>query len=195
MNFRDLAEIFGFHGCSSSGTKQPKHREAPYLGLCAHRDTGGRAIAADGAKLHYLAPPCGLFIAEKFCFFAAREIEIERLVLLKDRAVGPTLVLFEVSGFLMVVDQGDFLLGALDDLLGLESEGGAGGGLGRNLIGDLGEQQNEYECSRKKSNFLHDERASWEGAGAGPPRNTVRGLAVGAQVEMRLPGVGKRWVQ
>jgi len=135
-------------------------RELPYLGPIAVSPPKGWVVAADGAKLHCLAPPDGFLEADEVGFFASGEVEIEPIALLKDDTIGPALVFFEMSRLLVAVDEGDLLGRTLHNLLGLESEGRAGGRLGRHLIGDFGEQENEGEDCREDGDFLHGERAS-----------------------------------
>src|SRR6185437_4628592 len=107
------------------------------------------------SSLERLAPPGGALAREKPGLVAAGEEEVEHRVLLVRLAIGPTVVLVQVSGFAMLIDERDFGGAALDDVLRLEREGGSGGRRRWNLVRDLGKQQNEAEDRGKDGYFFH----------------------------------------
>src|SRR6185437_3060515 len=62
-----------------------------------------------------------------------------------------------MSGFAVLVDERDFTRAALDHMLRLERKGGSRRRLGRNLVGNLGKQQDETEdCGKNRYSFHGD---------------------------------------
>src|SRR5207248_10987089 len=91
--------------------------------------------------LHCPAPPSGGLDAQEPGLVAAGKVKVHHLVLFEGGAIGPAIVFFQVGGFLVIIDQGDLGLRALDDALRLEGEGGSRRRSRRHLVCDLGEQQ------------------------------------------------------
>lgn len=108
------------------------------------------------ALLHGLPPPGGLLIAQELRLRSPRKVEVQNFPFLKRGAFRPGgLVLVQVSLRLVIVYQRDIRGRTLDDLLGLEGKRSAGRRIGRYLIGNLRQQQNEHKRSRKNGNFFH----------------------------------------
>ena len=108
------------------------------------------------ADLHGLAPPTGLLVTQKLGLCAARQEEIQNVVLVEFRTIRPGTVLFKVSLHLMVVDERDLSRGALHHLLGLQRKRCTRGRFRRHLVGDLRKQENKHECCRGERNPLHE---------------------------------------
>src|ERR1700736_4293730 len=99
--------------------------------------------------LHRLPPPGGGLDAEELGLVAAGKVEIHYLVLLERRAVRPAVVFFQVGRFLVIIYQRDLGFGALDHFLRLQGEGGSRRRSRRDLVGNLRQEQDEYEGSGK----------------------------------------------
>lgn len=80
--------------------------------------------------------------------FTAREIKIQDFILPEGGAVGPGGVLGEMGLDFVHVQQGDLCWGTGNDLLRFERKGCARRRIGRNLVGDLGQQQNKHRKGR-----------------------------------------------
>ena len=107
------------------------------------------------AELHGLAPPDGWLIAEEVGFGAPRKMEIEHLPRLKCGAGWPTAIFVEMRFSLVDIHQSDLLRRAGDHVNCVQPEVCARQRLRRNIIGNLGEHQNECEDCCKDGDFLH----------------------------------------
>ncbi len=99
-------------------------------------------------------------------------MEIQHIVFLKRGAVRPARVLLEMRLCLMAIHQRDLRGSALDYALRVDPEGISGRRLGRHLVGNLGQQQDENKDSRNNCNRLHVKRAAWSLHGKPAPRES-----------------------
>src|SRR5579863_2569025 len=96
-------------------------------------------LGTSRAELHRPPPPCRLLDAQELCLFPAGKKKVHDLVFLERGAIGPAVVFFQVRRLLMIIDESDFHIGALDDPLRLERKRRSRRRSAGHLVGDLGQ--------------------------------------------------------